>query len=130
MSRSPGVRRVVPGPRRTAGQPLTVTRDRTGRSIRCRLIGELDAYSSDLLDRSLRTEEREGCDEIILDLEDLVFVDSTGLRTLIEAASRAQGGGWSVRVINARGKVRRVFDLTDMDSILAYCQKTALLPEY
>lgn len=121
---------MVPGAGIAAGRPLAVERTRDGGSVRLKLVGELDAYSSDLLDRSMRTEEQEGCSEIILDLEDLLFVDSTGLRTLIEAASRAQGGDWSVRVINARGKVRRVFDLTDMDSMLEYCQKTALRSEY
>lgn len=122
-----------PRERGTGTDPMTahalgLQRERNGGSVRIELTGELDAYSSDVLDRSMRREEQDGCKEIILDLEDLVFVDSTGLRSLIEAARRAQAGGWSVRVVNARGKVRKVFDLTDMDSILEYCQKTALHP--
>lgn len=130
MNRSPGSHQVSPKPRDVSGQALTIHGRRTGRVVCLKLGGELDAHSSDLLGLSMRAEEQEGCDEITLDLEGLVFIDSTGLRILIEAASRAQGGGWSIRVINARGKVRRVFDLTDMDSLLVYCQKTALRAEY
>jgi anti-sigma B factor antagonist len=107
---------------------LGLRRKRTGNSVRIELTGELDSYSSEAFDRSARREEQDGCEEIILDLKELTFVDSTGLRSLIEAARRAQAGGWTVSVVNARGKVRMVFDLTDMDSMLEYCQKTALHP--
>lgn len=85
--------------------------------------GELDSYSSPLLERRMRQEEGEICSKLVLDLGDLEFVDSSGLRTLIEAAKRASAGGWRLDVVNARGRVRQVFDITDMDSLLEYCQR-------
>ena len=115
---------------RQAATSLSLEKQRTGKSVRLKLNGELDAHSSGILARSMCAEEQEGCHEIILDLEELEFIDSTGLSMLIAAASRAQAGGWAISVINARGKVRRVFDLTDMDSMLEYCRKTPLQSEY
>ncbi|HEU4866659.1 MAG TPA: STAS domain-containing protein [Actinomycetota bacterium] len=130
MSQLQGRQKLDPEPEPATGQTLTFQKHSTGKSVYLKLNGELDAHSSDLLRRTMRAEEHDGCHEVVLDLEDLEFIDSTGLSTLIAAASRAQAGGWTISVINARGKVRRVFDLTDMDSMLAYCQKTALQTEY
>lgn len=130
MNTAPGLQKIVPRAASADGRALTVEKQRTGGSVHLRLSGELDAFSSDLLTRSMQAEEQQGCDEVIVDLENLLFIDSTGLRTLIEAASRAQGGGWTISVVNARGKVRLVFDLTDMDSVLDYWQKNPLRSEY
>lgn len=102
---------------------LVVRRIRSGYSVHLLLGGELDSYSSHLLDKWMRQDEEDGCAELVLDLGGLSFVDSSGLRTLIEAAKRAGSGGWRLRVINAKDKVRRIFDITDMDSLLDYCQR-------
>ncbi len=130
MSQLQGRQKLDAEPKPATGQALSLEKHSTGRSVYLKLYGELDAHSSDLLGRTMRAEEQAGCHEVVLDLEDLEFIDSTGLSTLITAASRAQAGGWTISVINAKGKVRRVFDLTDMDSMLEYCQKTALQSEY
>jgi anti-sigma B factor antagonist len=130
MSQLQGRQKLEAEPKPATRQALTLEKHSTGKSVYLKLNGELDAHSSEQLGRAMRAEEQDGCREVVLDLEDLDFIDSTGLSTLIAAASRAQAGGWTISVINARGKVRRVFDLTDMDSMLEYCQKTALQSEY
>jgi anti-anti-sigma factor len=102
---------------------------RTGGKVKMPLGGELDAYSSHLLEGRMRHCESEGCSEITLDLEAVTFVDSSGLRTLIEAAKRARTGNWRMHVVNARDTVRKIFDMTDMDSLIAYCQANPMAPE-
>lgn len=102
---------------------------RTGGRVKMLLGGELDAYSSRLLDGRMRHCEAEGCSEITLDLDAVTFVDSSGLRTLIEAAKRARTGNWRMHVVNARDTVRKIFDMTDMDSLIAYCQANPMAPE-
>lgn len=104
---------------------LVVRRIRSGYSVHLLLGGVLDSYSSHLLDKWMRHDEQDGCAELVLDVGGLTFVDSSGLRTLTEAAKRAGSGGWRLRVVNARDKVRRIFDITDMDSLLDYCQRPA-----
>ena len=102
---------------------LAVRRRRSGNSVHLQLDGELDTYSSHLLERWMLRDEQDGCAELVLDLNGLSFVDSSGLRTLIEAAKRAGAGAWRLSVVNVRGMVRKIFDITDMDSLLDYCQR-------
>ena len=58
------------------------------------LDGRIDAASVPALKESLRTMTREGRCNIVLDLRDVIFIDSTGLGLLASLlrASRACGG--------------------------------------
>jgi anti-anti-sigma factor len=69
----------------------------------------------------MRRDESDGSE--LVDLSKLTFIDSSGLRTLIDAARRANTGGWRLDVVNANGRVRQVFDITDMDSLIEYYQR-------
>lgn len=82
--------------------------------------GQLDSYSAHMLDRWIRHLEKDGCAHVTVDLEDLDFIDSNGLKVLSEAARRAGEGGWRLRVVNPQGPVRTVFDITQMDSLISY----------
>lgn len=84
------------------------------------LDGELDSYSADVLDRWLRKDEQDGCAELVVDLSGLSFVDSNGLAILVQGARRAGVGGWTFRVVNTQGTVRKIFEITQMDSVINY----------
>jgi anti-anti-sigma factor len=49
---------------------------------------------------------------LILDLGELTFIDSCGLRAILDARRRAEAIGYEIRVVGARQAVRRVFELT------------------
>lgn len=53
--------------------------------------------------------------EVVLDFADVDFCDSSGLRVLVEAYQRFNEAGGSIRVVNARPHVRRVFEVTALD---------------
>ncbi|CAN5839558.1 hypothetical protein BH23ACT12_BH23ACT12_09030 [soil metagenome] len=112
-----------------ADKGLVVQCVRSGGRVKMLLGGELDAYSSDLLEGRMRHCETEGCTEITLDLDAVTFVDSSGLKTIIEAAKRAGIGNWRMRVVNARDTVRKIFDMTDMYSLIDYCQANPMAPD-
>ena len=57
------------------------------------LRGELDLAGAPLLERNLLEIERQAPDRLVIDLRDLQFIDSTGLRLLLAANSRAQERG-------------------------------------
>lgn len=99
---------------------LVIRRVKSDYSVHLLLQGELDSYSVRALDKCMRNYEHGGCRKMVVDLTDLSFVDSNGLRILIEGARRAGAGGWSFRVVNPRGTVRKIFDITQMDSVLSY----------
>ena len=91
--------------------------------------GELDLAAGDgLLDR-LRAELAHGPGEIVLDLGELSFIDSTGLRTLLQASDICDGQGSRLSIVACRGHVARVFDLTGLDSVLPVVDEAPRLAE-
>lgn len=78
--------------------------------------GELDAASAGELAVAL-TAAVEACGGASLDLAEVTFIDSSGLRVLIDAYRRSDGDGF--RIVAASPAVRRVLDLTSTSSFLA-----------
>jgi anti-sigma B factor antagonist len=76
-----------------SAQDLAVQRVESGSSIHLLLGGHLDAYSASLPAECVRAGEREGCCDLVIDLGNLSFVDSNGLRTLEREARRARRVG-------------------------------------
>jgi anti-anti-sigma factor len=61
--------------------------------------GELDMLTTELLRARLSESLRAGVADLTLDLRALAFMDSTGLRLLIELNQRAQREGWRLRLL-------------------------------
>jgi anti-anti-sigma factor len=78
---------------------LTVTRDTDG-SSRLTLRGELDLGTTGRLEQALA----EANGDVLLDLRGLTFMDSTGVRVLLEAAER----GGNLRIVAPHGGDARV----------------------
>ena len=75
-----------------------------------RLAGELDMATADDLSQLLRN-PTEGDGSLQLDFSGVSFMDSSGLRALLEAATRRNGSG-PVVVMNPSPQVRRVLDIS------------------
>lgn len=75
-----------------------------------RLQGELDMATADDLSQLLRDSSTSG-DLIVLDFSGVSFMDSSGLRALLEAAGRPNENG-SVVILNPSPQVRRVLDIS------------------
>jgi anti-anti-sigma factor len=56
--------------------------------------------------------------EMLIDLSALDYCDSSGLREFIRAAKLCAGNGTTLRVGGARGRVRRVFELTGIAEVV------------
>jgi anti-sigma B factor antagonist len=56
---------------------------------------------------------------VVLDLNELTFIDSTGVRLLIEADRACAGSGSRLVVLAGDGPVRRVLDLCNLGGRLA-----------
>ena len=71
--------------------------------------GELDLYTSKRFDSAIRAAEEKQPVILILDLRELTFIDSTGIRSLTRAVKRAKKR--DVRLVLVRGpeEVQGVF---------------------
>jgi anti-anti-sigma factor len=82
--------------------------------------GEVDhANAGQLLDAFERANGNSGS-ELVLDLGRLMFVDSVGLRTVIDIQRRANERGLSLQVISPPEHVRTVFRLSGADGQLKF----------
>lgn len=92
---------------------LTATPE--GERTRITLRGELDLGSAGRLEQALS--ERPGA--VVLDLRSLTFMDSTGVRVLLEAVEHAERTGRRLHVVPpSGGDARRTIDETGIASLL------------
>ena len=83
-------------------------------------VGELDIYtSSQLLALTEQLCTRE-LDEIVLDGDELTFVDSAGLRALVLAHDRAETQGVDLHVSSASDALGKVLSMTGLDEVLCH----------
>jgi anti-sigma B factor antagonist len=97
---------------------FTVTVDADASPAVVRAAGELDAASS----REFATaiDEAMGCGTgVALDLGQVTFVDSAGLRVMAVALRRAKEEGLTLGVSAMSDAVRRIFEMTGVSSLLA-----------
>ena len=89
------------------------------------LVGDHDSYSADQIARTVHTllaEQR----NVEIDLREATFLDSVTVGALIEAHrwARESGRGFSVVIGETTGwAVRRLFELTQLDSLLTVSSK-------
>lgn len=81
--------------------------------------GELDIGSAPKLERAL-LDGREPGERVVLDLAGLEFIDSTGLRVIVQAVAAAASGGWELRLRHGRRAVRRVFEISGVADALPF----------
>jgi anti-anti-sigma factor len=81
-------------------------------AVRIHPVGELDLATVPVVDTHLCEQQTAGFKHLTLDLRDVCFLDSTGLRMILDwdAASRADGFAFSV--VAGPPTVQRIFELT------------------
>jgi anti-anti-sigma factor len=85
---------------------------------RLTLLGELDHTSSDGLLERLAELKRSG-EAVRLDLSELEFIDSGGVRAVLRGVRHADGGAWPVEVDpRLSWQVKQVFDVLGLDAVL------------
>ncbi len=73
--------------------------------------GELDLATAPALDDALVRAEASTASLVVIDLTGASFIDSTGLRTLLEAHVRSQADSNRLRITGASDQARRLFRL-------------------
>jgi anti-sigma B factor antagonist len=79
-----------------------------------RLVGELDLAGVPMVSESLRRHRERG-DMVLLDLDELEFMDMSGLRVVLMAAEDASRDGWGLAVTCGSPQLRRLIALVNLD---------------
>lgn len=91
--------------------------DRNG-YVSLALRGELDISSAPQVEDALARLEAGKPSLLVIDLRSLQFMDSTGLRTVVSADTRARDQGRRVAVVRGPDSVDRIFSVTRLDERL------------
>jgi anti-sigma B factor antagonist len=87
--------------------------------------GELDLASVDQVRAALRRHDLVHARAIILDLSELSFFDSSGLKLVLEEHQRCECNGCDFRLVPGPPTVQRVFELTGLARRLGWTNPDA-----
>jgi stage II sporulation protein AA (anti-sigma F factor antagonist) len=97
------------------GDALTIgIRSERGHAI-ATVAGEIDISTVSRL-RVRLFELADSSRHVVIDLDQVSFIDSAGLSALVGAANRTAAHGGSLRAVCTRPKIRKLFRLTGLDS--------------
>ena len=82
------------------------------------LRGELDLASAPLLQGEIEGSEVVGAAIVVLDLQDLQFVDSAGLRVILAAHERSRQQGKELALTPGSEQVQRLFTIAGVSEHL------------
>jgi anti-anti-sigma factor len=94
--------------------PLQIEHTPTGR----RVIGEIDAHTADVLRAQLLPDTDSGGDDVRVDISAVTFIDSSGLRVLLEAHRALQQAGRRLVLVAPSRPVVRLFEVTGLTGAL------------
>jgi anti-sigma B factor antagonist len=76
--------------------------------------GEVDVATVGEVQRVLDELRSEGWRDVVVDLRDVEFLDSTGLTLLLSADRAARRDGWDFSIVDGSKPVARLFELTGL----------------
>jgi anti-sigma B factor antagonist len=82
------------------------------------LHGELDLLGAPLLQKEIESAEVGAKGILVLDLQDLQFIDSAGLRVILAAHERAQRQGQELALTRGSEQVQRLFTIAGVNEHL------------
>jgi len=102
----------------TLMSPLEMTTEEGEGQTRVTLVGELDIASAPQFEEGLEKVEANSPGVLVLDLREVEFIDSTGLRAVISADERARSAERRFVIVRGTPAVERVFSVTQLDQRL------------
>ena len=99
---------------RVTGEPLSIATVRIGAEHRVSVAGELDIATVDQLQHQLQSVEQSDAAMIVLDLSGLTFIDSTGLRLVLDLNDRCGGPADRLRIVAGAPAVERLLDIVGL----------------
>ena len=83
-------------------------------------IGEIDLATIDELEKPLHEMMAAGFERVVLDLREVTFIDSTGVRLVLALDSQSRHGGPAFSLIPGPEEVQRVFRTVGVLELLPF----------
>ena len=101
------------------GEPFNLHQQRVGDDVALRLSGVFGAECSEQFQGELEAALQPQPQRLVLDLRGLTFIDSSGLRMVLQAQAAAQRRGSDFVVVRGRGQVQRTFELGGLEQTVS-----------
>jgi anti-anti-sigma factor len=85
-------------------------------TVLVRITGDLDLATSPRVDDALASAPV--AERVVIDLTGCTFVDSSGMRVLVQVARDAPGSGRGVSLVAPGAGIRRVLEISGVDTLL------------
>jgi anti-sigma B factor antagonist len=79
------------------------------------LRGEIDVYTAPRMRQAIVDLVDAGSHNIVIDMEKVDFLDSTGLGVLVEGLKRVRTRGGSLSLVVTQDKIVKIFDITGLN---------------
>lgn len=109
---------------------LEITTERDDGVCTMSLEGEVDVYTAPQLKESLIAQIESGCSRIIVDLDSVGFIDSSGLGVLVGGLRRAKERDGAIRLVCTRDNILKIFRITGLDKVFAIFDEAAEAREF
>lgn len=97
---------------------MDISEDRKADAVILGLSGKLDALSAKIFENKVLGVIDSGAQRLIVDLSQLDYVSSSGLRVFLLAAKRLQTANGKIVLCSMQDHVRQVFDVAGLSSLL------------
>lgn len=97
---------------------MTIERTQVDGKVVLHVAGRMDAENAVLFERECELCIAEGTSSLVVDLADLKYVSSMGLRSFVVIGQKLRENGGDFRICRLTGLVRQVFEITRLNLIL------------
>lgn len=101
------------------GSQFDISVEKRGGTTILRFSGELDVVAEPQVAETVRELAHNSPGTLVIDLREVTFMDSSGLRSLIKVRAEPDAG-WELKLIAGPQPVHKVFELTRMDSVFDF----------
>ena len=96
---------------------MNIKFQKSGTTLTAKPAGRMDTATSPEISRRMQ-HEMQGMTEIIIDLENVEYISSGGLRLMLELEQTIQDNGGSLTIIHVSEYIMEVLDLTGFTDML------------
>ena len=97
---------------------LSVSTEESNGQVVLKVAGEIDAYTAPKLKETLLPLVKDSSNNIQVDLEEVNYMDSTGLGVFVSALKASKESKSNFELVNVQDRVYRIFEITGLDEII------------
>jgi anti-sigma B factor antagonist len=79
--------------------------------------GEIDVYTAPRLREGIVAAIEAGHTRLVIDVEKVEFLDSTGLGVLVGALKKVRADGGTLDIVCTQERILKIFDITGLDKV-------------